>query len=288
MAGLPPASGLAFRQTEDMCGRYVNVASTADLRDEYDVEQVLGNDLARSWNIAPTDPVRAVMKRRPHGESEDEDAPRVRQLRTLRWGLVPGWSRDRRGAAKMINARVETVTSKPAFKAAAARRRCLCPAQGYFEWQNTDDGKVPHFLHDPDGGRIAFAGLYEVWRDPALAEDDPDRWVWTCTIITRPAADLLGHIHDRTPVIVPAELQESWLDCTGDDPADAQQILDVVPEPHLQPDVVSAAVGNVRNNGPELIRPVDASQLYTQERLPLEEVSEPGTPPRASSRPRRD
>lgn len=274
-----------------MCGRYVNVASTADLRDEYDVQQVLGNDLARSWNIAPTDPVRAIMKRRRHGEGDD--APRVRQLRTLRWGLVPGWSRSRSGAARMINARVETVTSKPAFKAAAARRRCLCPAQGYFEWQNTEQGKVPHFLHDPGGRRIAFAGLYEVWRDPALAEDDDDRWLWTCTIITRPAADLLGHIHDRTPVIMPADLQESWLDCTSDDAADAQRILDQVPEPHLQPDVVSAAVGNVRNNGPELISPVDAPQVYTQERLQLEEfdapeLSGPGTPPRASSPPHRD
>ncbi len=273
------------RQTGDMCGRYVNVASTGDLRDEYDVEQVLGNDLARSWNIAPTDPVRAVMKRRPHGAAGS--APRVRQLRTLRWGLVPSWSRDRRGAAKMINARVETVISKPAFKAAAVRRRCLCPAQGYFEWQKTEDGKVPHFLHDPDGRQLAFAGLYEVWRDPTVAEGDTDRWLWTCTIITRPAADLLGHIHDRTPVIVPADLQESWLDCTSDEASDAQRILNRIPEPHLQADVVSAAVGNVRNNGPDLVRRVDASQLPTQERLPLEDVNAPGTPPRATPRPGR-
>ncbi len=286
VGGITKADRGGTRQTGDMCGRYVNVASTGDLRDEYDVEQVLGNDLARSWNIAPTDPVRAVMKRRPHGG--DEQAPRVRQLRTLRWGLVPSWSRDRGGAAKMINARVETVTSKPAFKAAAARRRCLCPAQGYYEWQKTEDGKVPHFLHDPDGRQLAFAGLYEVWRDPAVAEDDADKWLWTCTVITRPAADLLGHIHDRTPVIVPAELQESWLDCTSDEAADARRILDLIPEPHLQADVVSAAVGNVRNNGPELIRRVDPSQLPTQERLQLEEVNAPGTPLRASSPRHRD
>ena len=117
-----------------MCGRYVNVASTADLSSEFGVEEVIGDDLAPSWNIAPTDPVRVIMKRRRH--ADDDDAEQVRQLRTLRWGLVPSWSRTRTGGAKMINARIETVTAKPAFKAAAARRRCLCPAQGYFEWQN--------------------------------------------------------------------------------------------------------------------------------------------------------
>jgi putative SOS response-associated peptidase YedK len=242
-----------------MCGRYVNVASTADLTAEFNVDETIGEDLPPSWNIAPTDPVHVIMKRRPHGS--DADSPPVRQLRTVHWGLVPNWSKVRTGGAKMINARIETVTTKPAFKLAAARRRCLCPSLGYYEWQDTETGKkVAHFLHDPDGQRLAFAGLYELWPDPALADEDPNKWLWTCTIITQPAADVLGHIHDRCPVVVPRGLQEAWLDCGTDDPDTARRLLERIPEARLQPDVVSPAVGNVRNNGPELIRPVAAGE----------------------------
>jgi putative SOS response-associated peptidase YedK len=248
-----------------MCGRYVNSATTEDLLEEFDIEVVVGEDLAPSWNVAPTDPVRAILKRQPR--EHDEDTPAIGQLHTVRWGLVPSWSKDRKGAARMINARVETVTEKPAFKKAAGRRRCLLPAQGYYEWQQTEDGKIPHFLHSPDGGLLAMAGLYELWRDPALAEDDPNRWVWTCTIITEQAADLLGEIHDRNPVIVPEALREAWLDCSDEDPATARTLLEQIPEARLEPYVVGAAVGKVSNNGPELILP--AKPPATQQQLPL-------------------
>lgn len=250
-----------------MCGRYVNVASTSDLTDEFDVEEVVGDDPGPSWNIAPTDPVRVVMRRRPAGS--DSDAAPVTQLRTVTWGLVPNWSRTASGGAKMINARIETVTSKPAFKTAAARRRCLLPSLGYYEWQKTEHGKVPYFLHDPDGQLLAMAGLYELWRDPALADDDPKRWLWTCTVITQQAPDLLGEIHDRNPVVVPAELRDQWLDCSSEDAAAAQRILDEIPAARLEPYVVASAVGNVKNNGPELIKPVDPALLPQQERLDL-------------------
>jgi putative SOS response-associated peptidase YedK len=250
-----------------MCGRYVNVASTSDLTDEFDVEEVVGDDPGPSWNIAPTDPVRAVMRRRPAGS--DEDAARVTQLRTVKWGLVPNWSRTPSGGPKMINARIETVTTKPAFKTAAARRRCLLPSLGYYEWQKTDHGKVPYFLHDPDGQLLAMAGLYELWRDPALADDDPKRWLWTCTVITQQAPDLLGQIHDRNPVVVPPELRDQWLDCSSEDAAVAQRILDEIAQARLDPYVVSSAVGNVKNNGPELIEPVDPALRPQQERLDL-------------------
>ena len=245
-----------------MCGRYVNVASSEDLTDEFDVEESIGDEIAPSWNIAPTDPVRMIVERVPHGS--DDGAGPVRQLRTARWGLVPNWSRDRDGGAKMINARIETVTSKPAFKTAAARRRCLLPSLGYYEWQKTDHGKVPYFLHDPDGRLLAMAGLYELWRDESLPDDDPNRWLWTCTVITQQAPDLLGEIHDRNPVIVPHELQEQWLDCFGQDVAVARRLLDRIPEARLEPYVVSAAVGNVRNNGPELIEPVEPAAAEQQ------------------------
>jgi putative SOS response-associated peptidase YedK len=250
-----------------MCGRYVNVASNDDLTEEFEVEEVLGDAPGPSWNIAPTDPVRVVMRRRPAGS--DGDAAQVTQLRTVKWGLVPNWSRTPSGGAKMINARIETVTSKPAFKTAAARRRCLLPSLGYYEWQKTDHGKVPYFLHDPGGQLLAMAGLYELWRDPALSDDDPNRWLWTCTVITQQAPDLLGQIHDRNPVVVPAELRAQWLDCSSEDAVVARRILDEIPPAQLEPYVVSSAVGNVKNNGPELIEPVDPALRPQQERLDL-------------------
>jgi len=249
-----------------MCGRYVNVAASADLTDEFDVEEVLGADPGPSWNVAPTDPVRMIVQRPPRDAGPSES---VRQLRTARWGLVPSWSRDRKGGAKMINARIETVTQKPAFRAAAARRRCLIPALGYYEWQQTDGAKIPHFLHDPDGHLLAMAGLYELWRDPVLPGDDPDRWLWTCTIITQQASDLLGEIHDRNPVVIPPDLREGWLDCSSEDADTAAQLLAQIPQARLAPYVVSPAVGNVKNNGPELIEPVDSYAVDGQQRLDL-------------------
>ncbi len=256
-----------------MCGRYVSVASTADLVAEFTVDEVVGDDLPPSYNVAPTNPVRAVMRRRSHDRAAepDADAAPVTQLRTVRWGLVPNWSKTATGAAKMINARVETVTTKPAFKAAAGRRRCLLPSLGYYEGQMGEAGaKTPYFLHDPDGTPLAFAGLYEVWRDRNRPDDDPDQWLWTCTIITQPAADTLGHIHDRCPVIVPPELQDAWLDCGDGEPATARRLLDRIPEARLAPEVVSTAVNNVRNNGPELLEQADPADQPVQKPLPIE------------------
>lgn len=156
----------------------------------------------------------------------------------------------------MINARSETVASKPAFRSAAARRRCLAPSLGYFEWQNQGGRKTPYYLHAPDEHPLAMAALYEIWRDDSLPEDDPSRWVWSYSIVTRPASDTLGHIHDRCPVLIPPQMQAQWLDCSADDPLVAQRLLAEIPEPNLQPRQVSNAVGNVRNYGPELIQPV--------------------------------
>lgn len=239
-----------------MCGRYVSVASTDDLYDEFTLDTVVGDGVPPSWNVAPTDAVPMVVERAPHGD-EPGGKP-VRQLRTARWGLVPSWSRDAKGGARMINARIETVTDKPAFKSAAARRRCLLPALGYYEWRKTDAGKTPYFLHGPDGELLAMAGLYELWRDRSRTEDDPSRWLWTCTIITQQASDVLGFIHDRNPVIVPPAMRAAWLDCSTDSAGNAgaaRRLLDELPPARLAPYVVSAAVGNVANNGPQLIEP---------------------------------
>ena len=234
-----------------MCGRYVNVASTADLAEEFDVEETLGEDLPPSWNVAPTDPVRIVVKRHP---THDRAAPAIRQLRTVDWGLLPSWSKSRAGGAKMINARSETVTTKMAFKAAAARRRCAWPRPSGTTSGNTT-AAAPSRISSMRRmiNCLPWPALYEIWRDDSLPEDDPRRWVWTCSIITRAATDIVGEIHDRCPVLVPRDLQESWLDCSADDPRIAEAATAAMPEPHLEPRQVPKAVGNVKNNGPELI-----------------------------------
>jgi putative SOS response-associated peptidase YedK len=242
----------------------VSVASDAELSDEFDVEERVGQNVPPSWNVAPTDPVRMVVQRSSRAQKRG-----VRQLRTARWGLVPNWSRDARGGAKMINARVETVTSKPAFKTAAARRRCLLPALGYYEWQQGEQGKIPYFLRNPQGGTLAMAALYELWRDPTASEDDPNRGLWTCTVITAQAPDVLGEIHERNPVIVPRELYGAWLDCSSADLTHAAALLQQLPQARLAPHPVSAAVGNVRNNGPELIEPVDPRAPVRPQQLEL-------------------
>jgi putative SOS response-associated peptidase YedK len=162
----------------------------------------------------------------------------------------------------MINARSETVTEKPSFRTAATKRRALIPANGYYEWQKNEDGtKTPHYLHGEDEDQLlGFAGLYEFWADPTKAEDAEDKWLVTATILTRAAHDALGHIHDRTPVIIPKDLQDQWLDPTMTERGQVQHFLDTIPEPNLIPRIVGKDVGSVRNNGPELIAPVPKDQ----------------------------
>lgn len=220
-----------------MCGRYASSRNAADLAAAFEVEEPPEQVLPPSWNVAPTDPVYAVLRR---GDT--------RQLRVLRWGLVPSWAQDAKGAARLINARRETVASKPAFRAAYARRRCLLPADGYYEWQVDGGHKQPWFLTGRDGAPLAMAGLYEVWAPP-----DGER-LWTCTVITTDAADDLGHIHDRTPLLVPREDWARWLDPEVEDPGD--QLLVPAVAGGLEAWPVAPAVGNVRNNGPELVEPL--------------------------------
>ena len=177
----------------------------------------------------------------------------------LRWGLVPSWAKDRSIGSRMINARMETVTEKPAYRRAFAARRCLLPADGYYEWYPTDQVgprgkpvKQPFFIAPVDGSVLAMAGLYEIWRDPDLPDDDPDRFLWTATVITTSAEDDLGHIHDRMPMMVERERWGSWLD-TGAEQAGLPGLLVPAAPGALVATPVSTAVNNVRNNGPELI-----------------------------------
>jgi putative SOS response-associated peptidase YedK len=242
-----------------MCGRYASSRRPDDLIEEFDVEESrVPEPLAADYNVAPTKEVYAVMERPPAKEE-----PAVRQLRVLRWGLVPSWAKDPAIGSRMINARMETVADKPAYKRAFAVRRCLLPADGYFEWypteQKTTKGKPkkqPFFVHPKDGGVLAMAGLYEIWRDPTRDEDDPERFRWTCTVLTTEAEDDLGHIHDRMPLMVPRERWADWLDPALTSKDDLLPLLEPAAPGRLEAYPVSLEVNNVRNNGPELVAPI--------------------------------
>ncbi|MFC7405582.1 SOS response-associated peptidase [Georgenia alba] len=236
-----------------MCGRYANARRDADLIDAFDVTDVVGEELPPSWNVAPTHDVRTVLERAPR---EEPDAAPERQLRTVRWGLVPSWAKDVKIGSRLINARSESVTEKPAFKKAASRRRCVVAADGYYEWEKLPGGgKQPYFLHGD--GPLAFAGLYELWPDPELPDDHPDKWLWTMTIMTTTATDTLGHIHDRSPVVLPRDMVSDWLDPRTTSLADVRSMIDAMSPPELEPRPVDRAVGNVDNDGPELVERVE-------------------------------
>lgn len=225
-----------------MCGRYASARSTADLATLLGAADETGGELAEpDYNVAPTKAVPAALVRQ--GE---------RRLVALRWGLVPSWAKDPRIGARLINARVETVAEKPAFRAALARRRCLLPADGYYEWMPPVEGKgpkQPYYLSPADGSPWVMAGLYEVWRD---AED---RLLWTATVITTQAADHIGHIHDRAPMTVAAGDWDCWLDPDAAAPLAA---LRPAVSGAIRAVAVSTLVNNVRNNGPGLLTPLPA------------------------------
>ncbi|MGN6132794.1 MAG: SOS response-associated peptidase [Nocardioidaceae bacterium] len=246
-----------------MCGRYASSRKPEDLVEEFEIDKVeVKETLAADYNVAPTKEVYAVVER-PPTKDEEQPAPLERQLRAVRWGLVPFWAKDPAIGNKMINARMETVHEKPAFRRAFAARRCLLPADGYYEWyptqQRTKAGKPlkqPFFIHPADGSGIAMAGLYEIWRDPTKAEDDPDRFLWTCTVITTTAEDGVGKIHDRMPLLVEADRYEAWLDPTNHDPEQLKGLLVPAAPGRLEAYPVSTAVNSVRNNGSELVAPL--------------------------------
>lgn len=242
-----------------MCGRYASARTDAQIAQELKATVVDGDPTPPDWNIAPTREARVVVERSPIDHTDDQPAAAghyERTLRTARWGLVPSWAKDLKIGQRLINARSETLTEKPAFRAAAARRRALVPADGYYEWEKGPTGaKTPYYLHREEQ-LLAFAGLYELWPDPQREQDDPLRWMWSYTIITRPAADSLGHIHDRSPVVLPPAQWASWLNPEMTDPDQVRDLLADIPDPDLVPRQVGSSVGNVRNNGPELITAV--------------------------------
>jgi putative SOS response-associated peptidase YedK len=219
-----------------------------DLLAEFEAADLLGGaPYEPDYNVAPTDPVPVVLIRHPPG---DRSGPVGRQLRVARWGLVPSFARDAGGAARRINARAETVAGLPSFRAALSRRRCLVPADGWYEWARQDDGgRQPYFLTPADGSLLAFAGLYEIWGDAGSR-------LLTCAIVTTAAVGELVRVHDRMPLVLPPEAWAGWLDPARSHPGPllAPPAPDLVDRLELRP--VGPAVGNVANDGPQLIAPV--------------------------------
>ena len=248
-----------------MCGRYASSRRPEDLLEEFEViDDRVSEAIAPDWNVAPTKPVYAVVERPP---AKDNPEPPERQLRVLTWGLIPSWAKDPSIGSRLINARMETVSQKPAFRRALAARRCLLPADGYFEWypteQRTASGKPvkqPFFIRPKGGGTLAMAGLYEIWRDPDKADDAEDRFRWTCTVITTDAADDLGRIHDRMPLMVEPDRWHHWLDPRSDQSAVLDVLVPAAPG-RLEAYAVSTKVNAVRNNGPELVDPLPIEPL---------------------------
>ncbi|MEV6524689.1 SOS response-associated peptidase [Longispora sp. NPDC051575] len=226
-----------------MCGRYVSRLAPEAIVEEFGVDRVAVSEvLEPDFNVAPTKQVYAVLDR------IHEDHPE-RQLRSVRWGLVPSWAKDVNIGRKLINARLESADEKPAYRKAWEKRRAILPADGFYEWTPE---KTPFYLHRPDDGVLALAALYELWRDPALPKDDPDAWLWSAVVLTTVATDEAGKVHDRAPLVVPAAAYDAWLSPAGHD-SDALRALLVPATSLVVADEVSREVNNVRNNGPSLI-----------------------------------
>ncbi|MCD1143699.1 SOS response-associated peptidase [Kocuria sp. LUK] len=269
-----------------MCGRYVIARAVGDLvaaTGAVPDESLGGGDetaLRANWNTAPTTDVPIVLERLA---GEGDDAGRVRELHVARWGLVPGWAKDPAVGAKMFNARSETVLEKPSFRKAVRARRCAVPANGYYEWKKAPGPgrggrKQPYYVHPADPEEtIWFAGIYEWWRVPEGAEPDsgalqPGRggtgsWLLSCSVLTtdapepsaeHPVLTQLHELHDRMPIPLAPEHLDDWLR-PGEE--EAPQLVDLVRAEASRVaarwvlDPVDPAVGNVRNNSPELVVP---------------------------------
>ena len=245
-----------------MCGRYASSANADVLRIEFDVDDVFDGLPGPDYNVAPTVAVPAVFERRSRDSGEVR-----RRLAPLVWGLVPSWAKDASIGSRLINARLETVAEKPAFRKAFSMRRCVLPADGFYEWytpggvraagRSSKIKKQPFFIHRADGERLVMAGIYEIWRDPTKDREDDSAWLRTCSVITTDATDAAGHIHDRMPMVITRDAIGPWLDPNLTDPKAALELLVVTEAEQLEAYPVSTAVNSVQNNDPSLVDPIE-------------------------------
>lgn len=224
-----------------MCGRIVLASSPRVLAEMFHLDVL--PDLEARYNIAPMSDIPAVV---PHPKGDGLE------MRMMRWGLVPAWARDAGMGARMINARSETVAGKPAFRDAYRRRRCVIPADGFYEWRKLEGRKQPYYFHRRDGRPLAFAGLWESWTGPDGADLE------TCTILTTEANRVMQPVHHRMPVILPAKDRALWLDLAADHREALPALLRPGPDDLLAMHPVDSRVGSPRFDEPACLDPVEA------------------------------
>jgi len=224
-----------------MCGRFTQQRPTAELARLFDAELLVDEPGGR-YNVAPMQKVAVVVQKQEH-----------RALTAYRWGLVPSWAKDPKIGSRMINARAETVATSPAFRDSFRRRRCIVPADAFYEWQRMAGTRQPYAIRRRDGQPLAFAGLWSSWRVAELPE--PLR---TFTIITTTPNELMAELHDRMPVILPRDAWSLWLDPQPGDVGELHGLLVPSPAGELEAFAVASLVNSIRNQGPELIAPLPA------------------------------
>jgi putative SOS response-associated peptidase YedK len=223
-----------------VCGRFSQQRPASELAEIFAAEP-LTDELGPRYNVAPTDEAYVVVQRAER-----------RAVVAYRWGLIPHWAENAKSASRMFNARSETLSRSPAFADALRRKRCLVPVDGFYEWQRIDGRRQPFTIGRADRAPLALAGLWSGWRDPAA-----DRVVRTFTIVTTGPNDQLSWLHDRMPVVVPPASWDLWLDPDLSDPSELQGLFEPSDDVRLRIDPVRDLVNNVRNDGPELIVPIE-------------------------------
>jgi putative SOS response-associated peptidase YedK len=238
-----------------MCGRYTSTSTLKELAQVFEVEELRAEPMEPRYNVAPTLPVYAVALTSP-GDKEGK-GPR-RALGTFRWGLIPSWAKDRSVGSRMINARAEGIADKPAYRRAVSGRRCLIPADAFYEWQKRAGpdgrpaGRLPYAVRRCDGQPMALAGIWEVWGDRDQPDADPVR---SCAIVTTSANRMMAPIHDRMPVIIEPDEWDAWLD-PGTDMRVIEGLMKPAADGVLEAYAVSSRVNNVKHEGPELLVPL--------------------------------
>ncbi len=254
-----------------MCGRFVSASSPERIA-AYFGATFEGETLGDNYNVAPTSDIYAVVV-------GSDGQPR---LEVFHWGLIPVWAKERKLGQKMINARAETVATKPAYKGVFKKHRCLIPMDGFFEWQAGQPGgpltkagkpaKQPMYIHRLDGEPLVVAGLWSAWKDPAATGAE---WLHSAAVVTTSANGTMSPIHDRMPVILPRSAWDAWLDPTNQDVETLSGLLLPAPDTLLTVRAVSTDVNNVRNTGASLI----------DEITPTEQRAEPTAEPTAEPLP---
>jgi putative SOS response-associated peptidase YedK len=231
-----------------MCGRYVSVSSPTILAERFEVEQVRVTETEHNYNVTPRADVPVVAE--SHG---------TRTLDLVRWGLVPSWAKDLKIGDRLINARADKLASSNAYKRAFARRRCIVPADGFYEWQVVEGKrpKQPWFFRRRDGEPLAFAGLWEIWHDPNDPDQEHAPRIRSCVIITTDANDVVRPVHDRMPVVLAEDAWDEWLDGDNHETEKLQRLLVPAPPGEFESWAVPLLVNKPAHNGPELLERVD-------------------------------